>query len=320
MITPDEPPGSESVARHYDDLDVFYRDIWGEHVHHGLWERGGEIPKRRAAISSVEAAEQLVHLIAERAGIESGTRVCDVGCGYGATARLLAAQYHALVTGLTVSQAQYRYAVLRNGDDDNPRFLLGCWEHNAFVPESFDVVVSIECFSHVADKIGFFREIQRVLRPGGRAVIAVWLASPGSSRWAVRHLLKPICREGRLAGLATADECRKTIAEAGLCIEQFDDLSRAVRQTWWICARRLCWKVFTQRRYLHALFDRRNSNRVFAITLFRILAAYQTGAMRYGLFQIQKPTGGTRADVGGSGMAILDPTSSIPRDLRDRSP
>lgn len=280
MITPDEMPGSDRVARHYDDLDVYYRDIWGEHLHHGLWSTGYE--------TAADAVEQLVHVIAERAGIESGTRVCDVGCGYGGTSRLLATRYQAIVTGLTISEAQYRYAIERTDGSDNPRFLLCNWEHNNFNPESFDAVISIECFSHVADKSGFFREIQRVLRPGGRAVIAVWLAAPNASPWKIRHLLKPICREGRLAGMATADECREMIVASGLSVEQFEDVSVAVRRTWWICARRLCWKLATRLRYLKALFDRRNPNRVFAITLLRILTAYQTGAMQYGLFQIRK--------------------------------
>src|SRR5205085_1479125 len=35
----------EAVARHYDELDHFYRNIWGEHVHHGLWRRGDESPE-----------------------------------------------------------------------------------------------------------------------------------------------------------------------------------------------------------------------------------------------------------------------------------
>ena len=48
------------------------------------------------------------------------------------------------------------------------------------------------------------------------------------------------------------------------------ELSRHVRKTWWICGRRLLGKLCTSPRYMKALFDRHNGNRVFAITLFRI--------------------------------------------------
>ncbi|HEY0370336.1 MAG TPA: class I SAM-dependent methyltransferase, partial [Chthoniobacterales bacterium] len=91
----------EAVASHYDELDQFYREVWGEHVHHGLWLRGNE--------SREEAVLNLVDLIAREAQIAPALRVCDIGCGYGATAGVLAAG-GAEVTGITISPAQFRYA------------------------------------------------------------------------------------------------------------------------------------------------------------------------------------------------------------------
>ena len=44
MIVPRETQTSAAVAEHYDELDPFYREIWGEHVHHGLWTTGRETP------------------------------------------------------------------------------------------------------------------------------------------------------------------------------------------------------------------------------------------------------------------------------------
>jgi cyclopropane fatty-acyl-phospholipid synthase-like methyltransferase len=91
------------VANHYDELDSFYRQIWGEHVHHGLWENGDESPD--------EAVVKFVRYALEHVPIERGARVCDVGCGYGATARLLALEWEASVSALTISVAQHRHAV-----------------------------------------------------------------------------------------------------------------------------------------------------------------------------------------------------------------
>ena len=45
MIYPKRTTTSPDVARHYDELDVFYREFWGEHVHHGLWRTGTESPE-----------------------------------------------------------------------------------------------------------------------------------------------------------------------------------------------------------------------------------------------------------------------------------
>lgn len=280
MIVPRRPAEVASVALHYDELDEFYQDVWGEHVHHGLWQTGNEPPD--------QAVEQLVHLVAERAGIAAGSQVCDVGCGYGGTSRILASRYGADVTGLTVSASQHRYASVQTVPNGSTQFLLRPWEQNELPTESFDAVVSIECVSHVADKPEFYRQIHRVLRPGGKAVVIAWLANSQASRFGTRHLLEPICREGRLPGMATSEEHTAMIADADLRLLSFEEISRSVRKTWWICARRLVWKLVTRLKYLRAVLHRDKKNRVFALTLFRILAAYHSGAMQYGVFQMVK--------------------------------
>lgn len=281
MIVPELPAVTDSVARHYNELDEFYREVWGEHVHHGYWISGRESP--------AEATEQLVRTVAQRAGIAEGFQVCDVGCGYGGTSRMLASEYQAQVTGLTVSGAQFDYACRQTAGHENPRFLLCPWEQNDFAANTFDAIVSIECISHVPDKSEFYRQIQRVLKPGGKAVVVAWLANAESGKFAERHLLLPICREGRLPGMATEDEYRAMISAVGLTLEDYAEIGRQVRKTWWICARRLLWKLCTRLKYVRALLDRDKSNRVFALTLFRILVAYHTGSMQYGIFEISKP-------------------------------
>ena len=101
MITPQETIADvAAVAAHYDDLDLFYRTIWGTHVHHGYWKTGKE--------NREEAVLKLTRLVAEQVGIQAGDRVCDMGCGYGATAMVLAREYKAKVTALTVSQKTIR--------------------------------------------------------------------------------------------------------------------------------------------------------------------------------------------------------------------
>src|SRR4051812_19580875 len=82
------------VAAHYDDLDRYYRGLWGEHVHHGLFDAPGMSPE--------EATRRLIAVVAGEAAVGPGSVVCDVGCGYGGTSRVLAREYGADVTGLTI--------------------------------------------------------------------------------------------------------------------------------------------------------------------------------------------------------------------------
>jgi tocopherol O-methyltransferase len=51
MIVPREPQTGEDVAGHYDELDHVYREVWGEHVHHGLWRTGRESCRSVPAIA-----------------------------------------------------------------------------------------------------------------------------------------------------------------------------------------------------------------------------------------------------------------------------
>ena len=60
--------------------------------------------------SREEAVRQLAGAVARKARIARGDHVCDIGCGYGATARMLAAEFGAHVTAMTISPAQHAYA------------------------------------------------------------------------------------------------------------------------------------------------------------------------------------------------------------------
>ena len=172
----------------------------------------------------------------------------------------------------------------------NPRFLLQNWESNTFRSESFDGIVSIECLAHIESKDVFFGEIQRVLRPGERAVVTAWLAGDTARRWENRHLLEPICREGRLPGMGTEREYARILQTAGLHLIEFQDLSKSVRKTWRICARRVLVLLLTSKDAWRFLLQRQSADSVFLVTVWRILMAYQTGAMRYGLFVMEKTT------------------------------
>ena len=279
MIIPKRPQTAAAVAAHYDELDRFYRDIWGEHVHHGYWITGRESP--------AAAVEALIELLANRLALAPGQRLCDIGCGYGATARYLARNYGAEVTGLTISAAQAGYA--RAHAAPNVTIRQADWLANDLGPASFDRAYAIESSEHMADKQLFFSEAFRVLKPGGRLVVCAWLARDKPKPWEIRHLLEPICREGRLPGMGDESDYRTLAAAAGFGVIAVDDISAQVSRTWRLCATRLLRRLATQPRTLGFLLNRTNPNRIFALTLFRLLLAYRGGAMRYCVLTCAKP-------------------------------
>lgn len=281
MTLTDYRPTVDGAASHYDDLDSFYREIWGEHVHHGMWLTGKE--------SDTEAAENLVTLVAKLGGTGAGTEVCDVGCGYGATAKILAERYGAQVTGMTISNAQWKYAQANNSVPGKTTFLLRDWYQNQMPDDRFDVVETVESLEHMPDLPTFFKECYRVMKPGGRLVAVAWMSSENPDPLAKRFLIDAITRESQIAGVRPESEFRAAALSAGFTNYQFHDYAQQVKRTWPLCAWRTVKGFFTKPHYRSFLFSSKNPNRIFALTLFRIWLAYELGVQRYGVFSADNP-------------------------------
>ena len=80
------------------------------------------------------------------------------------------------------------------------------------------MVISIESSEHMTDKPAFFAQAHRVLRPGGRFIICAWLAREAASELENRMLLEPVCREGRMPSMGTAEDYRGFFESAGFDI------------------------------------------------------------------------------------------------------
>ena len=269
-----------AVAAHYDDLDELYRSLWGTSVHHGYWITGKE--------SVDEAVANLTRLVARQASLKPGDRVCDLGCGYGAAALVWRRDYGARVTGITISEKQYRYAKANAAGTADVDFVLGDALASGLTSESFDVVTAIESAEHMPDKQKFFHEAHRLLRSGGRCVAAAWLCREQPGKWESRRILEPICEEGRLPSLPSMAEYRELIARAGFREVDYLDLTSRVKKTWSICARRIVGRFVADPALRRRLRDPRFTNGIFAKTVFRIWLAYQIGSMRFGVFTALK--------------------------------
>ncbi len=281
MIFPKQPQSTLAVAAHYDELDSFYREIWGQHVHHGYWATGRE--------SATEAAEALIELLAAKLRLAPAQEVCDIGCGYGATAEFLAERHAVDVVGLTVSGTQAERASTRVVQRGRLCILRRDWLENGFKAERFDRMYAVESSEHMPDKQRFFTEAFRTLKPGGVFVVCAWLACKDPGAWQIRYLLEPICREGRLPSMGDEADYRRMAVQAGFRLVEVLDLTDQVRRTWSICARRALGKLVTEPRYMRFLLDRSAEDRSFAMTLFRIIIAYRTHAMRYCVLVFDRP-------------------------------
>jgi tocopherol O-methyltransferase len=267
-----------AIRDHYDRISVFYRALWGDHIHHGYWEDGE---------SPAEAQVKLIERLAMKASVPLGSRVLDVGCGIGGSATWLARNLGCSVLGVTISSVQTELATERaraEGLDSLVRFEVRDANHLQLDTESFDVVWVIECSEHLADKACFIDSCARVLRPGGVLALCAWLAAEDLSAPGHARLVADVCQGMLCPQLASLRDYTGWMQQSGLTLVEAEEITRNVEETWTRCAE------IASRPEIRALL------RVFGEPTRRFVEAFATirqafaeGAMSYGMFAARKP-------------------------------
>ena len=156
----------------------------------------------------------LTRQLARAALVSPGCDVLDVACGNGNSARLIAGEFGATVTGCDYSAINLERAVAASdasGLDFNTRFVRGGAGQLPFAPESFDVVIC-ECnlclFEDMNDALS---EMYRALRTGGRLGISDFFLEAPVPESLDGLLGRVLC----VAGAPTLDGYREALARAG---------------------------------------------------------------------------------------------------------
>jgi MPBQ/MSBQ methyltransferase len=189
--------GSTSVADAYNRWtnDELLERLWGDHVHLGFYGN----PARRRDFRL--AKDDFVHELVRWSGLDRlppGSRILDVGCGIGGSARLLALHYGFDVLAISISPAQIARARALTPPElaDHCRFAVMDALALDLPDMGFDAVWSVEAAPHMPDKQRYVDELLRMLRPHGRLAMADWNrrdpvegAMDRLERWVMRQLL-----------------------------------------------------------------------------------------------------------------------------------
>ena len=157
-------------------------------------------------------------LILSLVGPVSGRQVLDVGCGDGALSARLA-QDGAQVTGLDSNPRVLEAARRRaSSSETRPTNVTGSADTLPFPDGSFDVVAAVTVLCFLPDAENVFREMVRVLRPGGRIVIG---ELGRHSLWAVKRRIAGWLGSAtwRSARFRTAGDLKASATGAGLEVE-----------------------------------------------------------------------------------------------------
>ncbi|MCI3221146.1 methyltransferase domain-containing protein [Streptomyces sp. NP-1717] len=222
-----EMSGVDDVASFYEGLGQVLNAAWGENLHYGYWEDDSDD-------SAVEVATaRLTDLLVTLLDPAPGAAVLDIGCGVGKPALQLVATRDVHVTGIAISDVEVEQAAERAkeaGRSDVTTFRNADVMELPFADGSFDGAWAVESLLHVPDRGRALAETARVLRPGGRLVIADTAEIPPLGPDG-RAVLDDICASYGVSSFATAAEYLELLTAHGFVDVEVRDISDNVVRT-----------------------------------------------------------------------------------------
>ena len=273
---------SDRFQRYYEEAGPDYA-AWspGFNMHFGFF-RSGMNPLRREAMLEQMNREVLDRLQADRI---SSPRLLDMGCGLGATLRSFACRRpSAQLTGITLSPWQFEQGTRLNRqgpEGSSIRILVGDYENTSQPSESFDGICAIEssCYASGANKSAFLREAHRLLRPGGRLVVADGFIGGASCAGWQKAVYRRLCECWVIDDLGEIDPFAAELERTGfrnVAIEQVQArVTPSVLHVPWVTLRFLFSTAMSHRRMTRARW-----NNVLAPLLLP-LVGYPLGPLAY---------------------------------------
>jgi len=162
---------NEDIERYYDLSEIHYKLFWNldesRSLHYGYWDKNTK--------NFHEALLNINAVLSQLAEIKKDEKVLDAGCGVGGSSLWLGKNIGCKVTGISLSQKQVNKAnelSKSTGLNAAVIFEKRDFTNTGFADNSFDVVWAIESVCHANNKSDFLREAFRILKKGGRLILA----------------------------------------------------------------------------------------------------------------------------------------------------
>lgn len=170
-------------AQHYEVDPELFRLVLGPRLKYSCcyWPEG--------VGTLAEAEDAMLELTCERAGIEDGMEILDLGCGWGSLTGWLSERYpHARI--LAVSNSRTQRETIESRRLHNVEVVTA--DANVFEPgRRFDRVVSVEMMEHTRNWQALLERVASWLEPGGKMFVHVFshrsLSYPYDDGWMARN-------------------------------------------------------------------------------------------------------------------------------------
>jgi len=161
----------KNIVDYYAATENAYKDSWDLNnslsIHYGYWdEKVKTFP---------ESLLRMNEIMIGAAMVTSSDKVLDAGCGIGGSSIYLAEKIRSEVIGISISERQIEHARKSARErklDNKVVFEVMNYCATSFPDATFDVVWGCESICYADDKEQFIKEAYRLLKPGGRLVVA----------------------------------------------------------------------------------------------------------------------------------------------------
>jgi len=216
----------------YDAALHCYQAIMGDRWHHA------DPDALAVGLPRLRGCEILEERIASLVGLAPGKTALDFGCGIGGPTLHMARVTGARITGVSNNERLNEVArdkARRLGMAEQVTFVtlddLG-YKQLPFTDGSLDAVTFFESVCHVPDKAALFREVARVLAPGGRLGGMDWIQRPYGEHQTeaeIMRFMQPVNEAISIPWHGTVERYRDLMIDAGLDVIIARDLYPGVR-------------------------------------------------------------------------------------------
>jgi cyclopropane fatty-acyl-phospholipid synthase-like methyltransferase len=195
-------------------------------VHYGFWKSDTR--------SISDAINNTNRCVAECLDVNETDKILDAGCGIGGTSIFLSKNYGAEVVGITLSDKQVIAAekrALKWNVKNKVKFCKNDYTKTDFRDGSFSKVLALESVCYANDEIDFLKEAFRLLKNGGRIVVADGFLVRTDFNEKERAVYKDWINGWALPNLATKESFHDDLEKAGFKNITYIDKFEEIRKT-----------------------------------------------------------------------------------------